>query len=62
MTVGENEFAPPGLTAFSVGDTEGATDVEEGGVVVEGDSFALELHAVSVPMPTIAAPPAKRAI
>ena len=58
MTVGENEFAPPGLTAFSVGDT----DADEGVVVVEGDSFALELHAVSVPMPTIAAPPAKRAI
>jgi hypothetical protein len=56
--VGENEFAPPGLTAFSVGDT----DADEGVVVVEGDSFALELHAVSVPMPTIATPPAKRAI
>ena len=58
MTVGENEFAPPGLTAFSVGDT----DADEGVVVVEGDSFAFELHAVSAPMPTIAAPPAKRAI
>jgi len=58
LTVGENEFAPPGLTAFSVGDT----DADEGVVVVEGDSFALELHAVSAPMPTIAAPPAKRAI
>ena len=60
MTVGENEFAPPGLTAFSVGDTD--ADVDEGVVVVEGDSFAFELHAVSAPMPTIAAPPAKRAI
>ena len=61
-TVGENEFAPPGPTAFSVGDTDGATEVDDGVVVVEGDSLAFELHAVSAPMPTIAAPPAKRAI
>jgi hypothetical protein len=57
--VGENEFAPPGLTAFSVGDTD--TDVDAG-VVVVGASFSFELHAVSEPMPTIATPPAKRAI
>lgn len=62
MTVGENELAPPGLTAFSVGDADGAAEVDDGVVVVEGDSFALELHAVSAPMPTIATPPAKRAI
>jgi hypothetical protein len=54
-------LAPPGLTAFSVGDADGATDVDDG-VVVVGASFSLELHAVSVPMPTIATPPAKRAI
>ncbi len=60
LTVGENEFAPPGDTAFSVGE---GTTVDDGVVVVEdGASFAFELHAVSAPIPTIAAPPAKSAI
>ncbi|WP_233209450.1 hypothetical protein [Mycobacterium sp. ENV421] len=61
LTVGENEFAPPGDTAFSVGE---GTTVDDGVVVVvdDGASFAFELHAVSAPIPTIAAPPAKSAI
>ncbi|AKK28294.1 hypothetical protein [Mycobacterium sp. EPa45] len=60
LTVGENELGPPGDTAFSVGD--GAT--EDDGVVVvdDGASFAFWLQAVSAPIPTIAAPPAKSAI
>ncbi|MFN8042414.1 MAG: hypothetical protein U0S13_03570 [Mycobacterium sp.] len=62
LTVGENELAPPGLTAFSVGDAVGATD-DVGVVVVDGDSLAFELQpAVTAPIPTIAAPPARRAI
>ncbi|WP_371411267.1 hypothetical protein, partial [Mycobacterium sp. shizuoka-1] len=60
FTVGENELGPPGPTAFSVGD--GVT-ADDGVVVVEdGASFSLELQAVSAPIPTIAAPPAKSAI
>ena len=59
FTVGENEFGPPGATALSVGDTDGATDVDDGVVLVDGASFSLELQAVSAPIPTIAAPPAK---
>ncbi len=62
MIVGENELLPPGLTAFSVGDGAGALD-DVGVVVVVGDSLAFELQpAVSAPIPTIAAPPAIRAI
>ncbi|WP_353612233.1 hypothetical protein [Mycobacterium sp. M26] len=60
FTVGENELLPPGPTAFSVGDTDGA-DVDVV-VLVAGASFSLGLQAVSAPIPTIAAPPAKRAI
>ena len=58
LTDGENELAPPGVTAFSVGETEVVVVV----VVVDGLSFALELQAVNAPIPTIAAPPAKSAI
>ncbi|WP_445170258.1 hypothetical protein ACTXG7_13590 [Mycolicibacterium sp. Dal123E01] len=61
LTVGENEFGPPGATAFSVGD--GVTElVVVVVVVVDGLSLALELQAVNAPIPTIAAPPAKSAI
>jgi hypothetical protein len=60
LTVGENEFAPPGDTAFSVGD--GETDDGVVVVVVVGASFSFGLQAVSAPIPTIAAPPAKSAI
>ena len=62
LIVGENELLPPGPTAFSVGDGAGALD-DVGVVVVVGDSLAFELQpAVSAPIPTIAAPPAIRAI
>lgn len=62
ITVGENEFEPPGVNAFSVG--EGATVVEVVDVVgVDGASSACWLQpAVRAAMPTIAAPPAIRAI
>jgi hypothetical protein len=60
LMVGENELLPPGPTAFSVGATDaGASDVV--GVIV-GASFSLVLHALRAPMPTMAAPPARRAI
>jgi hypothetical protein len=62
LTVGENELGPPGFTAFSVGDGAGEL-VDAGVVVVEGDSLSLVLQpAVSAPIPTIAAPPAKTEI
>ncbi len=66
-TLGEKEFPPPGVRAFSVGD--GATELDVGAgadvvaVVVEGASFSVVgLHAVSVPMATSAVPPATIAI
>lgn len=63
LTVGENELAPPGPTCFSVGDGVADGAVEEGVVVVDGDSLALELQpALSAPIPTMAAPPTRRAI
>ena len=62
LIVGENELPPPGDIAFSVGDGAGAL-VEVGVVVVDGASFSFELQpAVSAPIPTIAAPPASRAV
>ena len=62
LTVGENELPPPGDTAFSVGDGT-AVLVDVGVVVVDGDSLAFEPQpAVNAPIPTIAAPPASRAI
>lgn len=62
LIVGENELPPPGDTAFSVGDGT-AVLVDVGVVVVDGDSLAFELQpAVNAPIPTIAAPPASRAI
>jgi hypothetical protein len=69
LTLGEKEFPPPGVRAFSVG--EGAAELELGAgagadvvaVVVDGASFSLDgLHAVRVPMATNAAPPATIAI
>jgi hypothetical protein len=60
LTVGVKEFAPPGDTAFSVGDGAGAL-VLVGEVVSGAFSFDL-LQAVSEPIPTIARPPAKSAI
>lgn len=62
LIVGENELLPPGVTFFSVGEGAGAL-VDVGVVVVDGDSLAFELQpAVTAPIPTIAAPPAIRAI
>ena len=62
LIVGENELLPPGVTFFSVGEGAGAL-VDVGVVVVDGDSLAFELQpAVTAPIPTIAAPPARRAI
>jgi hypothetical protein len=61
LTDGVKELGPPGDTAFSVGDGAGALVVVVG-VVLDGD-FSPDLpHAVSVPIPTIASPPAKSAI
>lgn len=60
LTVGENELPPPGATAFSVGDTDGA-DVDDGVVLVDGASFSFGLQAVNAPIPMIAAPPASKA-
>jgi hypothetical protein len=63
VTVGENELFPPGPTFFSVG--AGALDgalLSVGDLVSVGFSLLSELHAVRVPIPTMAAPPAARAI
>lgn len=65
MIVGENEFSPPGPTAFSVGDTGAALDADGAvvaGAVVVGSSLVLvEQPAVSVPITTRDAPPATSA-
>jgi len=66
LTDGEND-GPAGPTAFSVGVPIGASEVagacEVDGVLVgAGASFSLVLHAVNVPIPMMAAPPARRAI
>jgi hypothetical protein len=65
LIVGENDGPDP-LTAFSVGVPAGASEVagacEVDGVLVAGASFSLVLHAVRVPIPMMAAPPARRAI
>ncbi|SBS72637.1 hypothetical protein MHPYR_140088 [uncultured Mycobacterium sp.] len=61
LTVGVKELGPPGDTAFSVGDGAGALVVVVG-VVLSGALFLSLPQAVSVPMPTIASPPAKSAI
>ena len=59
LTEGVKELAPPGVRAFSVGDGAGAL-VLVGDVVSGAFSFDL-LQAVSVPIPTIASPPATSA-
>lgn len=65
MIVGENELFPPGLTAFSVGETGAVLDADGAvvaGVVVVGSSVVLvEQPAVSVPITTRDAPPATSA-
>jgi hypothetical protein len=62
LTLGEKEFPPVGLTAFSVGLTAGA--LEPDGAVVElvaGASFSVVgLHAARAPMVTRAALPPRR--
>ncbi len=61
LTVGVKELGgPPGDTAFSVGDGAGALVVVVGVVLSGAFSFDLP-QAVSVPIPTIARPPAKKA-
>ena len=61
LTVGVKELAPPGVRAFSVGDGAGALELV-GVVVLDGASLLSLPHAVKVPIPTIATPPAKSAI
>jgi len=61
FTVGVKELAPPGVSAFSVGDGAGALELV-GVVVLDGASLLSLPHAVKVPIPTIATPPAKSAI
>jgi hypothetical protein len=66
LIVGENELFPPGLTAFSVGETGAVLDADgavvAGVVVVVGSSLVLvEQPAVSVPITTREAPPATSA-
>jgi len=66
LTVGEND-GPAGATAFSVGALAGTSEVagacEVDGVLVgDGASFSFVLHALKVPIPMMAAPPAIRAI
>ena len=64
FTVGENEFGPPGETAFSFGaagaelfaEGEGA-ELVDGLDVVGASSLVVLLQAESVPMPMTAAPP-----
>jgi hypothetical protein len=52
-----------GLTVpFSVGDNEGALVVADGELLGVGASLVLEPQAVNIPMPMIAAPPARSAI
>lgn len=65
MTVGENEFAPPGVRPFSVGggtlELAGAEVLVEvlvaGGVVLPGVSPLSLPHAVNVAIPASAIPP-----
>ena len=57
LTVGVNEFAPPGPTFFSVGEGAGALVLVDG--VVLGASFSLLPQALRAPIPTMARPPAK---
>ena len=59
LTVGENEFAPE-VSPFSVGDGGVAVELEDGGVVTAGFSFAE--HAVKNPMPISAAALAATAV
>lgn len=61
FTEGVKELAPPGVIAFSVGDGAGALELV-GVVVLDGASLLSLPHAVKVPIPTIATPPAKSAI
>lgn len=64
LTVGENELLLPAPTFFSVGcgalddGDAGALDAFDGAVVSAGFSLVALLHAVSAPIPTIAAAPA----
>ena len=59
-TVGEKELSPPGVSAFSVGDTIDEV-VDDGVVVVEGSSLVL-LQPDRVPMTTSAVAPPANAI
>ena len=61
LIVGVKEFAPPGVSPFSVGDGAGALELV-GVDVLDGDSLLSLPHAVRVAIPTIATPPAKSAI
>ena len=54
LTVGVNEFAPPGPTFFSVGEGAGALVLVDG--VVLGASFSLLPQALRAPIPTMARP------